>query len=411
MALIMTKKLISCAIIPLLLPAMVFAGSGFLEFFFQPFEFLSFTAVYDQYSAIIDLFIFMLIFVGLTKAALGRHFPGKSGRAISIGTGLILAISLVIAEEAYDFNIKTFGPVAAAVLILTFGVMIYLFLHKSGLGMSGSAALAYIAIYFSLHAVTPEAFLWTNEVMPYFNISALLLLLIAIFGFGASFWPGHVNRASYKHPKGVGYKDPFWQKHKDAAKNEEKFIKRQIKPISKKSVKDSKSILNDLKYVNDGIQKYGYSDKARHVISRQIDKILPKEHELARAVSRLKELNERILKFDSSLLNESSREQLKKMSNGDKAKLKASMKDELKRIGAEKRIREIDSKLEKRLNVLSEYLGSAKDSLVYDQVDKALDYIKKAISIEKENKTYLKEVKRMEIRIMRLIRKNTSLAL
>lgn len=97
-------------------PSVSFWGS--LDEFFHPFEYFDLSRTYEQFASIIDLTIYLLIFVGLARVTLSRRFPGPGGRAISVGIGLSLAITMVVAEQPFGFNLRSFGPIAAGILFL-----------------------------------------------------------------------------------------------------------------------------------------------------------------------------------------------------------------------------------------------------------------------------------------------------
>ena len=44
---------------------------------FSPFDGVDFSRPYDQYSSIIDLIIYAIMFVGLSQATLGKRFEGR----------------------------------------------------------------------------------------------------------------------------------------------------------------------------------------------------------------------------------------------------------------------------------------------------------------------------------------------
>ena len=77
----------------------VSADENILDTFFRPFENLDIEKTYDQYSVFIDLIIYLLIFVGLSQAVLSKKFQGRGGKAVVISVGLILTISMIIAEK------------------------------------------------------------------------------------------------------------------------------------------------------------------------------------------------------------------------------------------------------------------------------------------------------------------------
>jgi hypothetical protein len=137
-----------------------------LEDLFRPFEFFNITQTYDHYSGLIDLFIYILIFVGLAQAILARHYGGSGGRAVAIGVGLCLAFAMLLAEEAFQFNLRSFGPFAALLVVILLGITMFGLLHGAGMSKTASASTSYVAIFFTTHAVAPEFFNWLNETIP-----------------------------------------------------------------------------------------------------------------------------------------------------------------------------------------------------------------------------------------------------
>ncbi len=113
-----------------------------LEELFRPFEFLDIAEMYDYYSGIVDLFIYLLIFTGAAQVTLGRRFTGRGARAISARTGICLSLAMVMAEEKFGFSIRSFGPVAAGILVLLLGVMIYRLFHYMGIVKPGAWSVA-----------------------------------------------------------------------------------------------------------------------------------------------------------------------------------------------------------------------------------------------------------------------------
>jgi hypothetical protein len=86
----------------------VHAAPGGDPFLSRSSEFISY--FYNTYSLIIDLLIYTLLFVGISQVTLGRHFPSRGGKAVSVALGLALAIGLVTSEQAMGFNLRSFGP-------------------------------------------------------------------------------------------------------------------------------------------------------------------------------------------------------------------------------------------------------------------------------------------------------------
>jgi hypothetical protein len=103
---------------------------------FRPLEYIDLSRLYERYAILIDLAIYLLIFVGLAQVTLGKRFQGNGGKAIAIGIGVSLAISLAIAEQLLGFSLRSFGPIAAGIFLGILGVMIFRLVQHLGGGTS-----------------------------------------------------------------------------------------------------------------------------------------------------------------------------------------------------------------------------------------------------------------------------------
>ena len=66
------------------------AENSILNTFFRPFEDIDIAGLYDSYSVIIDLIIYLMVFIGLSQAILSKKFQGRGGKAVVIAVGLIM---------------------------------------------------------------------------------------------------------------------------------------------------------------------------------------------------------------------------------------------------------------------------------------------------------------------------------
>ena len=158
----MPKQIVILIIIILLLflthSPTVCADENILDTFFRPFENLDIEKTYDQYSVFIDLIIYLLIFVGLSQAVLSKKFQGRGGKAVVISVGLILTIAMIIAEKNLGFNIKTFGPVAAWILIFLISTILFKSIKHVRAGNIASGSIAFVITYFIMRGLIPEFF-------------------------------------------------------------------------------------------------------------------------------------------------------------------------------------------------------------------------------------------------------------
>lgn len=373
---------------------------------FKPLELFDITRLYEQYAALIDFAIYLLIFVGLAQITLGKHFQGRGGKAITIGIGISLAVSLAIAEQYIGFSIRSFGPIAAGIFIALVGFMIYRLVKHLGAGMMTSSSAAYIIVLLSIVAVVPGFFSWINQKMPLLNLILVICLFIAIYNV--------ISHLFRKHGIPDKLKRQFGQvreKYDNEAGALRKSGKQEhkIQQITKKAYKNSNQILNDLLEVLKSIKKYGHIPSARKTIKEQIEKTLPEQDELIKIIQRLQELNKKVLSFDLSLYSKETQTRYQKLSEEEKELLKKELHDEYIKIGIERKLPELEKKIQEYEKEIRICLKQAASYILNGNVPQAKNIIMKAINLEKETTTILNEIRALEQQILKHTKKEIAI--
>ena len=84
--------------------------NSFIDTLFRPFQGLQLPVLYDSYATVIDLIIYLILFVGLAKATIGKRFETAG---VPVAIGIALAIGLTLSERTLGFSLRTLGPLAA----------------------------------------------------------------------------------------------------------------------------------------------------------------------------------------------------------------------------------------------------------------------------------------------------------
>jgi len=171
-----------------------YRGYGYFDYV----GFSSFLEFYEQYSFIIDAFLFLMIFLGLGQAAFGEHFKNRGGRAVYIGIGLFLSFGLLLWEEQTGFRILYhIGPLGLILGGLVILFWFYSYLTKGlDINFLTAASVIYI-IFFAVLNIKREwfdfmgVFLDENYGLMYF------LLFVSIVGVIVGVWGRNRLRA---HP-------------------------------------------------------------------------------------------------------------------------------------------------------------------------------------------------------------------
>lgn len=373
---------------------------------FKPLELLNITSIYEQYAALIDFTIYLLIFVGLAQITLGKHFQGRGGKAITIGIGISLAVSLAIAEEYIGFSIKSFGPIAAGIFLALLGFMIYRLVKHLGAGMMTSSSAAYIIVLLSIVAVVPGFFAWINQTMPLLNLILVICLFIAIYNVLSHLFKKHGISGKLKNQL-----NQVKEKYKDETgglRKEEKQ-EHQIQQITKKAYKNSNQILNDLLEALKSIKQYGHVPTARKAIKEQLEKILPEQNELINIMQKQKKLNKKLLEFDISIYTKESQTRYQKLNNREKELLKKELQEEYRKIGIEKQLIKMEEKIQTYQKDIKECLRQSGLYIMNGDIQDSKNMIMRAINLEKETTAILNELRALEKNILEHTKKELAI--
>lgn len=161
-----------------------------LESVFSPFKYLNVASIYDQHFQIIDGILFFCIFLGLSKFAFSKRFPGRPGNLISIAFSFMLTIGLLVMERTLHFNLRAFGALAMGVILLLTGFFIIALARSSGMKGLTPFCFAYSIIYMSIATVLPNLFdyiatraKWLNGILGLIFLISLFKILQGLFQF------------------------------------------------------------------------------------------------------------------------------------------------------------------------------------------------------------------------------------
>jgi len=373
-------------------------GGESLSELFKPLELLNITSIYEQYSTLIDFTIYLLIFVGLAQITLGKHFQGRGGKAITIGIGISLAVSLAIAEQYIGFSIRSFGPIAAGIFLALIGFMIYRLVKHLGAGMMTSSSAAYIIVLLSMVAVVPGFFAWINQAMPLLNLILVICLFIAIYNVISHLFKKHGIPGKLRTQ--LGQVKEKYDNATGGIRKEEKQ-EHKIQQITKEAFKNSNQILNDLLEVLKSIKQYGHIPTARNTIKEQIEKILPEQNELLKILIRLKTLHKKILSFDLSIYSSETQNKYQPLNDKEKEHYKKQLEEEYRKIGIEKQLPELEDKIQFYQKDIKECLRQTSLYIMNGDIQDSQNMIMRAINLEKETTAILGELKTIEKQILK----------
>jgi len=152
-----------------------------IETAFSPFRYFDMATIYNAHNQIIDGIIFFSIFLGLSKFAFHKRFPGRPGNAIAIAFSFALTIALLVMEHQFNFNIKSFGGLALGVIFLITGFFMISLTRSAGINLVTSFCLSYTLIYLSVASIMPNLFDYIASRAPFINGLLGIVFLISLF--------------------------------------------------------------------------------------------------------------------------------------------------------------------------------------------------------------------------------------
>jgi hypothetical protein len=386
-----------------------FVSASVIDDLFSPFDGVDFSRTYDQYSSIIDLFIYAIMFVGISQATLGRRFEGKGGKAVVSAVGMVLAIGLTISERTLGFNLRSFGPLAAGLFIFFVGFMIYMGIKTAGMDGASSGSIALVITYFSIRAVAPSFFDWMagNKYTSWLHAVLLIAVLISVYRIFRLIMPGrdkHLGKAALKFAKENTKKPQEMLAQLHDEKREKEFIKTRLEKITESAIKNSGQIILELVDVKKLIEQYGGTVHGRYLLARKIETITPKEHQARRLFASIQEMVKKLSEFDHNNFDK-LKDQYHKLSHAARKEIHAEFKAEWHKIGAEKDIARHEKELSEYDRNFAHAVSMVIVALKADKIKTAHSWIDEAIKWEKRVHKSFKELEHLEKKIEAYTRK------
>ena len=322
---------------------------------------------YDDYSSFIDLILYLLLFVPLSLHTLGRHFEGRHGRMVSIAVGLMLSLGLFLMESTMGFDIRSFGPLAALLLINAVGFIVFLSLRRLGTHTLSATCTTIVLVYSSLQAVSPGVFDWFYVRAPWLSIIVLLCVVVLAVRMVRAV----VKALGLRTGELPNSRTPIEGR---AALDEEGKNLRLMKKTVQAEFKDARKMIRALDRVKSLIR----SGKSRKEALALLQDLRFKDEELLGHAQTLRVLVERIKKLDVVAY-----ERLKERFAGAQLKeqrktLKASLLNELEKLRAEAKLTAVEEAVEKNATEIHASLKAAAHHLEQNEVSASLAQVDKA---------------------------------
>lgn len=295
-------------------------------------------------------------------------------------------------ESTMGFDLRSFGPLAALLLINAVGFIVFLSLRHLGANALAASCTAIVLVYSSLQAVSPGLFDWIYVKAPW--ISVIVLLCVVVL----------VARVVQTVVKIIGLRsnDFLSLRARTEAKtdlDEEGKNLRLIKKLTKGEFKDARKMIRALDRAKSLIR----SGKSKKKALALLLDLRFKDEELLGHARTLKGLVERIKTLDVAA-HERLREQYAGAQLKEQRKLlKTSLINELAELKADTKLRAIQEAVERRATEVHNALTAAASHLERNEVSSSLTQIDEArdnlLAIQKGSS----DLRKLEKKLRRLL--------
>jgi len=361
---------------------------------------LDIAATYDS-NHWIDILVYLLIFIPVARLTLGRRYEGRDGRILSTVVGVVLAFSLYLAEIGIGFSIRSLGPVAAGILIFVVGFIIYCMFKVLGVGSTTAGSVTFILVYFLALGSVPNFSSWiqAEKLTPWMNLVLGSVILLSIYRLFTA-WEPESWPAGFVRPL-VGGNLNAWRQH-SGGDDVPFWVKKNIETLSTEGMKATKEIITDLKEIQRLVEEYKNDRKAWNPICDRIQAIWPRENFILKQLAVLKDVCQKIDRFDLESLDE-LRARWEKIPIGERENARSRLLMEKRKILSDEKLLELENRLLEYEKNSCNSLATAVGSLRSKQPGQARDWLVKAIRCEEEGMIIFREMKSLEDRLMRLM--------
>jgi len=374
-----------------------------LDTLLEPFKDIDIASTYQSHHLAFDFAIYLTLFLGLSQFVFSKKFPGKGGKAISIGIALALSTGMILFSAATGFSLARFGPVAAGILMVLLGLLFFSLIKQLG-GNSVNAGLAsFILTYFLMRAVSPELYQWMQG-NPYASwIDAVLLLSIPVLLVLL------VMRVkpNFKLPSLDRIKNPAAEADKKQSEND---LKDQEKAEAealieeRKAAKSEKVIAKDLDALINLLTQKELTPETVQQIKGILQELQQQESQLERTLSQIRIINDKLDKWEITSLQKLN-QTYQQLSPPEQEAFKRTIQQERLVILKHKAVEELQKRAAQFRTNYRQFLSRAVNELGHGNKRGAIYFLQQAKQQELQSKSDRGKAEELLKQLLRLTEK------
>lgn len=362
-------------------------------------------ALYNRYHAGVDFILYLFILIPTCRLALTRLYPGTYGRSLGTAMGVVMAISLSIAERTLGFSMRSFGPIAAGIVIMMATLTIYSLMRHVGASHVTCGTTALIITYFTMRAVLPGFFLWAqkNEWASYLHALLVLAILVAIWRvIQAMFTPHEVSALKHAVKNVSGNSGGFIDVSRRGDASEWRTVRHWMIKLTLQGKRECKKVIEILEKAREIVLKHGSDEHVAADVCKALNDLKAREHVLVSQLERIRAVDKQLERFDLSQYR-NLQQAYQRLSKEQQAQCKRLFAEERDKLAVEGAIDKYASRAEGYATQFNQCVDNACNSLQARKGREAADWITRAVEQEHEAEKLIEDMRQQEKVLLSLL--------
>ncbi len=350
--------------------------------------------------------VYALVLVYTCRIALSRTFGESYSKSLGTVVGIMLAVSLSIAGTTLGFTLRSFGPIAAMIILLVFGLVIYSLMRHVGAGHAACGSLAFIVTFFSIRAVSPGIFVWAekNQWAGYLDSFLLLSVLVAIIRVvSAGFSSDGVSSLKDAMERMAGSSNHFVDFSGRQTALESSIVRKDMKKLTRHGRRECRHVIGNLRQIINMLKQHGANRNVAAKAYESLQNLRQGEHEITAELAKIQAIDEKLLRFDLSRYRDLE-QAYSRFTDQQKTQCKRLFAQERDKIGVEKVIRELAVRSESYAMKFNRCIETAGQCLKSVATAEAIQWLEKALAEETLAERIIADIRKNEKILVRLMR-------
>ncbi len=363
--------------------------SDFFSQILDPFGMIDFASVYSRHNQIVDFILFSILFIGISRVTLTKHFNGAGGKLLSVGTGIVLSLALVIMQDQMGFSLLTFAPFAVFLLCILMILMLFVVLNSFGMQTKISLSISYIAIYTCLRAFVPSFFDWLTWNVSFVAGIMTIALIISIGIILFAIMPKS-NQSTSFGDQAMKIAPELFPKMQEASNliDSSNNLSNQI-DISERDV------FKRLKQIRKFLPTLMQTEGGQAELLQAIREIKLENNEIVSKLSKMSEINKAIESEDVQVFQKLFG-MMNKVPNNQMSKAVKALKGAKQRLNLESVIASLEKRIDEITNKFSKLIDILFNAVQNRDINTAKRAIDAAIQMEKTLQRIIKPLEAIE---------------